>query len=70
MTRRKVLGYNQALALLKEGKTMKWLGFPCFRAGIDHQTVMFSAFLKLAPLCVRSKDTLNNPIYTLNEALK
>ena len=65
--RRKVLGYNQALVLLKEGKAMvQRSGVTFFTISIGDATVKYPDYLKLLKLCTREKTSRDN-IYSLKK---
>ncbi len=65
--RRQVIGYNQALQLLRAGQKMAWGHYPVSRAAIDGKTIHYKAFLKLTAHCRMMSDNGNLAIYTLNE---
>jgi len=65
--RRKVLGYDAALALLKEGKRM--IHNPGGRTTIDGLTIVWPSHFYLMPLCKPIKEGRKILYYTLKETI-
>ncbi len=68
---KKRLGYQQALALMKQGRPMKLVsgGGTYFHPSIDGITVDHPAYQKISRLCIQSKNESGCPIYTLKKVV-